>query len=200
MIHQWNGLHGYYSIETQKFDSFSKIVRNWRNWILSVPRVFVPREKKSLWLRQFRSYISNWYINGKVFTSTTTWKHKNWFFFLQFEIEFRLFLKFEIEFWLVFWLALKSWNRLNFVNISPALVIDTSMERSSRVLQLIMTQKFDSFSQKNLKLCFDLCQRAEIVQASSLNRKLGIYMTTSGMHCRPFEGRHLVTINFLPLF
>ena len=34
-----------------------------------------------------------------------------------------------------FWLVLKSWNNLSFVNISPTLVIDTSMERSSRVLQ-----------------------------------------------------------------
>ena len=34
-----------------------------------------------------------------------------------------------------FWLVLKSWNNLSFVNISPTLVIDTSMEKSSRVLQ-----------------------------------------------------------------
>ena len=33
-----------------------------------------------------------------------------------------------------FWLVTKSWNHLSFVNISPTLVIDTSMERSSRVL------------------------------------------------------------------
>ena len=33
-----------------------------------------------------------------------------------------------------FWLLTKSWNHLSFVNISPILVIDTSMERSSRVL------------------------------------------------------------------
>ena len=31
-------------------------------------------------------------------------------------------------------LLTKSWNHLSFVNISPTLVIDTSMERSSRVL------------------------------------------------------------------
>ena len=33
-----------------------------------------------------------------------------------------------------FWLLTKSWNHLSFVNISPTLVIDTSMEWSSRVL------------------------------------------------------------------
>ena len=33
-----------------------------------------------------------------------------------------------------FWFVTKSWNHLSFVNISPTLVIYTSMERSSRVL------------------------------------------------------------------
>ena len=28
-------------------------------------------------VNSYQSYISNWYINGKVFKSTTTWKHKN---------------------------------------------------------------------------------------------------------------------------
>ena len=41
-----------------------------------------------------------------------------------------------------FWLVTKSWNHLSFVNISPILVIDTSMERSSRVLQH-KAQKFE---------------------------------------------------------
>ena len=34
----------------------------------------VPREKKPPYLRQYQSYIDNWYINGKVFTSTTPWE------------------------------------------------------------------------------------------------------------------------------
>ena len=41
----------------------------------------VPQEKKSPWLRQYQSYISNWYINGKVFSSTAAWKPKNLIFF-----------------------------------------------------------------------------------------------------------------------
>ena len=41
-------------------------------------------------------------------------------------------------------------NRPDFVNISPTLVIDTSMERSSRVLHH-GNQKFDFF-QESLKL------------------------------------------------
>ena len=66
-------------------------VQNWRNWILSVPRVSVCREKKSPWLRQYQSYKSNWCINWKVFTSTTTWEPKKLIFFLKFEIEFDLY-------------------------------------------------------------------------------------------------------------
>ena len=130
-MHQWKGLQEYYSMETQKFDFFSKKfeiriwlfmkswnhlsfsnisarlaidtsmewssrvlhygnpsmrkffkkVRNWRNWILSVPRVSVCREMKSPWLRQYQSYISNWYVNGKVFTTTTTRETRNLIFF-----------------------------------------------------------------------------------------------------------------------
>ena len=56
-----------------------------------------------------------------VFTNTTPWKPENLIFFQKSS-------KFE------FWLLSKSWNHLSFVNISPTLVFDTSMERSSRVL------------------------------------------------------------------
>ena len=52
----------------------------------------VRREKKSPWLRRYQSYISNWYVNGKFFTSTTTWELKNLIFFSKkFEIEFDLY-------------------------------------------------------------------------------------------------------------
>ena len=68
-----------------------QIVWNWLNWILSVPRVFACREKKSPFC-QYQSYISNWYVNGKVFTSTTTWEPKKLIFFSKkFEIEFDLY-------------------------------------------------------------------------------------------------------------
>ena len=50
-------------------------------------------------------------------------KPKIWFFFFQKSSKFE------------FWLLTKSWNHLSFVNISPTIVIDTSMERYSRVLQ-----------------------------------------------------------------
>ena len=145
-------------------------------------------------------------MNGKVFTSTTPRKPKNLKFFFEKSSKF--------EFWLVrknwnhlsfvnisptlvinasmerssrelhhgnskvlffpkkkskfeFWHVTKSWNHLSFVNISPTLVIDTSMERSSRVLQH-GNQKIKFFFSKKFEiefdLYFDLCWRAEIIQ------------------------------------
>ena len=77
---------------------------------------------KSPYHRQYQSYSSNWYIDG--IGSSRVLHHgkpKIWFFFQKSS-------KFK------FWLLTKSWNHLSFVNISPTLVINTSMERSSRVL------------------------------------------------------------------
>ena len=86
-------------------------------------------------------------------------------------------------------------NHLSFVNISPTLVIDTSMERSSWVLQHGNQKIWFFFSKKfeiEFDLYFDLCWRAEI------NIQVGLtYMSTSGMHRRLFEGRHLVLRLFL---
>ena len=65
------------------------------------PSFRMPR-KKLPWLRQYQSYISNWYVNGKVFTSTTTWEPKNLIFF---------FKKVRNWIWLLFWLVLKSLNQ-----------------------------------------------------------------------------------------
>ena len=115
------------------------------------------KELKSPYLRQYQSYISNWYINGKVFTSTTPWKPRNLIFF------FQKILKFE------FWLLTKSWNHLSFVNISSTLVIDTSMERFSRVLHH-GNQKIGFFFFKKVRnSTFDFWQRAEITLALSIS-------------------------------
>ena len=92
-------------------------------------------EKKSPWLRQYQSYISNWYVNGKVFTSTSTWEPKKLIFFFQ-----------------------KS-SKLNSTCI------------------LTCAEELKSF--KKVSTC--------------------TYMSTSGMHRRPFEGRHLVSIFILLL-
>ena len=82
-------------------------------------------------------------------------KPKIWFFFKKSS-------KFE------FWLVLKSWNHLSFINISPTSVIYTSMERSSQVLQL-GNPKIWFFFKKVRNLNFDLWRRAEITLASSIS-------------------------------
>ena len=63
-------------------------------------------------------------IDTSMERSSRVLHHENpkiWFFFQKSS-------KFE------FWLSTKRWNHHSFVNISPTLVIDTSMERPSRVL------------------------------------------------------------------
>ena len=61
-----------------------------------------------------------------------------------------LLKKVEIEFWLV----LEIWNHPSFVNISPTLVIDTSMERSSRVLYHEKSKFYFIKKKKRLTKCF----------------------------------------------
>ena len=109
---------------------------------------------KSPYPRRYQFYISNWCINGKVFTCTTPWKPEN----LNFSQKSS---KFE------FWLLTKSWNHVSFVNISPTLVINTSMERSSRVLQH-GNPKIWFFFFKVRNSNFDFWRRAEITLASSI--------------------------------
>ena len=87
----------------------SRVLQHWilKSWIfpeksskwtklnfVRTPIVCTPR-KESPWLRRYQSYISNWYINGKVFASTTAWKHKNLNYFqksskLNFDLYFDL--------------------------------------------------------------------------------------------------------------
>ena len=123
-------------------------------------------------------------------------------------------------------------NHLRFVNISPTVVIDTSMERFSRVLQhgnthikkidlqlkmptfvflltiytVMFCKQFLSYTVhidrcyhsvhehssrfqhiSVLTTCTFMFRRVCIIEPSFFN-------TTSGMHRRPFEGRHLVSI------
>ena len=81
-------------------------------------------------------------------------KPKIWFFFSK---------KFEIR----FWLSTKSWNHLSFVNMSPTLVIDTSMERSSRVVHHGNPKIWFFFFRKVRNSNFGFWRRAEITLFSS---------------------------------
>ena len=136
-------------METQKLDFFSQKVR-----ILTFDE-----ELKSQYLRQCQSYISNWYINGKVFTSTTHGNQKIW-------ILFQKCPKFK------FWPVMKSWNHLSFVDISPTLVIDTSMERSSWVPTTV-------WKPKNLTLFFKKVQNWIILWLVLTSWNLFIFVNIS---------------------
>ena len=156
-------------------DAYSdrQLTPNFELWveIFCVPTVFLwefqnrvclsvlPREKKSPLFCQYQSYISEWYINGKVFTSNTAWKPKYLIF---------ISTKVKIEVWLVFWNVLNYWNHPSFVNISPTLVIDTSMERSSRVLQHGNPIFF--FKKKRSKLNFKLSRSAKHQSFVNINQ------------------------------
>ena len=76
------------------------------------------------------------------------------FFFLKFEIRI---LTFD-----------KELNHLSFVNISPTLVIDTSMERSSRVLQTAWKPQNLIFFSKKYEIEF--CPYPDFPYAEKLNR------------------------------
>ena len=81
-----------------------------------------------------------------------------WFFFF-----FQKSLKFK------FWLLTKSWNHLSFVNISPTLVIDTSMKRSSRVLLHGNPEMWNFF--KKFKIDeIEFCPYPEFPYAEKRNR------------------------------
>ena len=99
-------------------------------------------------------------IDASMERSSRVLQHGNpkiWYFFFS--------KKFKIEFWLV----AKSWNHPSFVNISPTIVlIDTLMERSSRVLQH-GNPKIWFFSKKVWNSNFDFRRTAEITIASSIS-------------------------------
>ena len=121
----------------------------------------------------------------------------------------------EIEFWLVFWLVPKCLNHTNFVNISPTVeIIDASMEKFTWVLQHGNPKHCMIFYFKNSSFCIwvsavMLCKQCLVftVHIDYCNNSIHKHscraqhisvlttctcMTTSGMHRRPFQGRHLV--------
>ena len=130
LIHQWKGLHEYYTMETQKCENCSKSSKLTKLNSVRTLSFRMPRKKIAL----ASSYISNWYVNGKVFTSTTTWEPKKFDFF---------FKKVQNLIRFVFWLVLKSWNHSSSSQYAPicrhrgCIVVPlrvTSMERFSLVL------------------------------------------------------------------
>ena len=95
-------------------------------------------------------------IDTSMERSSRVLQHGNpkiWFFFSKkFKIEFCPYPDFPYA---------EKRNRPGFVDISPTLIIDTSTERFSRVLQH-GNQKIDFFFSKKFEIEFDLCWRAEM--------------------------------------
>ena len=81
----------------------------------------------------------------------------------KFDFFFQKSSKFE------FWLLTKSWNHLCFVNISPTLVIDTSMERSSRVLHHGNQEMWNFFKKFEIDE-IEFCPYPEFPYAEKRNR------------------------------
>ena len=126
-MHQWNGLHEYYTMETRKFEFFFQKSSKFEFWLLT----------KSWNHLSFVNISPTFVIDTSMESSSRVLRHGNpkiGFFFQKSS-------KFE------FWLLTKSWNHLSFVNISPTLVIDASMEWSSRVLRHV-NPKIGFFSKK----------------------------------------------------
>ena len=71
------------------------------------------KELKSTQLRQYQPYIGNWYINGKVFTNTTPWKPKIWFFFSKkFEFWRRVEISLASSISALHWYLIHQWKGL----------------------------------------------------------------------------------------
>ena len=141
-------------METQKFDFFFQKSSKFEFWLLT----------KSWNHLSFVNISPTLVIDTSMEWSSRVLHHGNpemWKFFKKFEID-------KIEFcpYPEFPYAEKK-NRPGFVNISPTWVIDTSTERSSRVLQHGNQKIWFFFSKKfeiEFDLYFDLCWRAEIIQ------------------------------------
>ena len=126
-------------METRKFDLKKKKSSKFKFWLLT----------KSWNHLSFVNICSTLVIDTLMERSSRVLHHGNpkiWFFFQKSS-------KFEI------WLVTMSWNHLSFVNISPTLVIDISMERFSQVLHH-GNPKISFFFQKSSKFEFWLLTKS----------------------------------------
>ena len=146
-MHQWKGLHEYYTTETRKFDFFFS--KKFEICLLT----------KSWNHLSFVNISPTLVIDTSMERSSRVLQHGNpkiWFFFQKSS-------KFEIC------LLTKSWNHLSFVNISPTLVIDTSMERSSRVLHHGNQKMWEFFKKFEIDE-IEFCPYPEFPYAEKKNR------------------------------
>ena len=136
-------------METQKFDFFSQKSSKFEFWHLM----------KSWNHLSFVNISPTLVIDTSMERSSRVPHHGNpkiGFFFQKSS-------KFE------FWLLTKSWNHLSFVNISSTLVIDTSMERSSRVLHHGDPEMWNIFKKFEIDE-IEFCPYPEFPYAGKKNR------------------------------
>ena len=147
-MHQWKGFYEYYTMDTQKFEFFFQKSSKFEIGLMA----------KSWNHLSFVDISPTLVIDTSMERPSRVLHHGN----PKICFYFQKSLKFEI------WLLTKSWNHLSFVNISPTLIIDASMERSSRVLHN-GNPKIWFFFIKVWNSKFDFWQRAEITLASSIS-------------------------------
>ena len=128
-------------METQKFDIFfqkSLKFEFWRRAVITLASSISVLQTKSWNHLSFVNISPTLVIDTSMEWSSRVLHNGNpkiWFFFFQKSLKFKFWRRAEITLASsISVLQTKSWNHLSFVNISPTLVIDTSMERSSRVL------------------------------------------------------------------
>ena len=186
LVHQWKCLLEYCSMETPKFELFSKNSK-FEFWLVTKSCTYM----MTLGMHR-RPFEGGHLVDTSMERSSQVLQYvnpKNLIFFSK---------KVKIDIWLVFWLVLKSWNRPNFVNISPTLVIDTSMERSSRVA----TTAWKPIFFKRSKLNFDLyLTYAEVLKSpySFVNISLTIVIDKFYFEKRCFLNCILTYAELLPI-
>ena len=192
-MHQWKGLHEYYTMETRKFEFFfSKkfeiclLTKSWNHlgFVNISPKLVIDTsmERSSRVLHHGNPKIRFFSKKFEICLLTKSWNHLSFVNIsptLVIDTSMGRFSRvlyhgnpkigfFQKSSKFEFWLLTKSWNHLSFVNISPTLVNDTSMERSSRVLHHGNPKIGFFFFKKVRNSSFDFWIRAEITLASLL--------------------------------
>ena len=126
IIHHGNPKIRFFFQKSSKFE-FWLLTKSWNHlsFVNISPTLVIDTSMAKSWNHlSFVNISPTLVIDTSMERSLRVLQHGNkkiWFFFQKSS-------KFE------FWLLTKSWNHLSFVNISPTLVIDTSMEWSSRII------------------------------------------------------------------
>ena len=135
------------------------------NFIGKYVSIWEFQNRVCLFIPQIRKHSSFINIILTVVVIDTSMEWSSWVLQLR-NPKIWIFFKTCQNFWIL--TCAKELKSPYVVNISPTVVIDTSMKRSSWVL-LHGNPKISFSFQKSFKLNFDLCWKAEITLASSIS-------------------------------